>query len=110
VSDSPRVALVYDVTCPNVPQARIAIYFALLGVGEQPTWTEWDRDADATPAPFRALASPTVIVDGNDICGSATPDADACRLYPDASGCLCGAPSAELIVKALKAGRISATR
>lgn len=110
MSESPRVELVYDVACPNVEQARIAIYFALLGVGEQPLWNEWDRDSDATPTRLRALASPTVIVDGKDICGSATPDADACRLYIDARGCLCGAPSAELIVRALKAGGVKTAR
>lgn len=110
MNESRRVELVYDITCPNVEQARIAIYFALLGVGEQPVWTEWDRDSDATPGRFRTLASPTVIVDGNDICGSATPDADACRLYVDERGCLCGAPSAEQIVRALKAGGVKAAR
>jgi hypothetical protein len=108
VSDSPRVSLVYDVTCPNVEQARIAIYFALLGVGERAVWTEWDRDADATPAQFRTLASPTVIVDGRDVCGAATAEADACRVYVDPRGCLCGAPSAELIVKALKSAPVRA--
>ena len=108
MSETPRVELVFDSTCPNVVQARMAIYFALLGVGAKPVWTEWDRDSDATPAQFRTLASPTVIVDGKDICGAESADADACRIYTDARGCLCGAPSAEVIVKALKSAPVRA--
>jgi hypothetical protein len=70
-------------------------------------WQEWERGAEATPAALRGLGSPSVLVNGRDVgCDediSADADANSCRIYADESGCLCGAPSAELIAEALKA-------
>lgn len=102
------VELVYDVDCPNVELARAMIRAALRELGADPVWTEWDRESLETPVDRRDFASPTVLVNGQDIgCdenGEVMTDANACRVYVDASGSLCGAPSSESIVDAIHAG------
>jgi mercuric ion transport protein len=101
------VELVYDRDCPNVERAREMIRAALHEVGADPVWTEWDRESIETPTNRRQFGSPTVLVNGHDIgCddGDVMPAANACRVYLDASGCLCGAPSSRLIVDAINAG------
>jgi hypothetical protein len=107
VNERPRIELVYDATCPNVERARAAIRAALLAVGAPMEWEEWERGAEATPAALRGLGSPSVFVNGRDVGSdegtSTDADANSCRIYVDERGCLCGAPSAELIVDALKA-------
>lgn len=101
------VELVYDRDCPNVERARAMIRAALREVGADPTWTEWDREATETPRDRRGFASPTVLVNGRDVgCDEnemVQQDANACRVYVDADGCLCGAPSAHLIAQAINA-------
>ena len=101
-----RVELVYDRTCPNVEMARSAIRGALAAIGAPTEWTEWERGTDATPLPLRALGSPTILVNGRDVAGTdetAQPDANSCRVYLDECGCLCGAPTAQQIGKAIEA-------
>lgn len=109
VAGSASVELVYDPTCPNVEQARSAIRAALVAVGAPVEWTEWERGKDATPPALRALGSPTVLVNGYDIGGGGDEplkaDANSCRVYVDECGCLCGAPSAQQIVKAIESTR-----
>jgi hypothetical protein len=113
VSSLPNIELVYDADCPNVERARSAIRAALHAVGAPEHWQEWERGAPHTPAALRHLGSPSVVVDGRDVgCdegaaeGAAlTAEASACRVYLDEQGCLCGAPSAQLIVHALEARR-----
>jgi hypothetical protein len=109
VRERAQIELVYDTTCPNVDRARAAIRAALLSVGAPVEWEEWERGADATPAALRSLGSPSVLVNGRDVgCGersTADADANSCRVYVDECGCLCGAPSAELIAKALKTAK-----
>ena len=103
MSDSFRIELVYDPTCPNVQQARDAIRGALASLGAPAAWREWVRDDPVTPVALRDLASPSVLVNGQDVgCdgGSiAAADANACRIYADDCGCICGAPSVELILR-----------
>ena len=98
------VELVYDPSCPNVEIARSAIRGALAATGAAAEWTEWERGTDATPLPLRALGSPTILVNGRDVAGAheTQPDANSCRVYLDECGCLCGAPSAQQIVKAIE--------
>jgi hypothetical protein len=102
------VELVYDRDCPNVDRAREMIRTALAHLGLPLAWTEWDRESSETPNDRRHFASPTVLIDGQDIgCdenGAALTDANACRVYVDGDGCLCGAPSSGLIVRAINAG------
>lgn len=106
---STRVELVYDPTCPNVDTARSAIRAALLAVGAPVQWTEWEREAEATPHALRAFGSPTVLVNGFDVVdtGNAAAEADAnsCRVYLDECGCLGGAPSSRQIVAAIASMR-----
>lgn len=106
-----RIELVYDPTCPNVDRARSAIREALATIGAAVTWREWDCSDPSTPAAFRTLGSPSVLVNGQDVgCdqGSmAQADANSCRIYRDDCGCICGAPSAALILRMIEAGDAS---
>jgi mercuric ion transport protein len=108
---NPRVELVYERGCPNIERARVMIRAALLDAGADPVWHEWDRDDAGTPLPLRRYGSPTVLVNGRDVgCdenATAQSDANACRVYIDESGCACGAPSARLIVTAIRRIRVA---
>ena len=100
-----HVELVYDRDCPNVDRDRTMIGAALFAVGAAREWTEWDRDDAATPATLQEFGSPTVLVNGRDVgCDEneeARSDANSCRVYVDECGCICGAPSVELITRAI---------
>jgi hypothetical protein len=105
-SDRLRIELVYDPTCPNVDRARSAIREALATTDAPVVWREWNRTDSSTPAALRTLGSPSVLVNGRDVgCGQgsmAQADANSCRIYRDDCGCICGAPSAELILRAIE--------
>lgn len=110
-TDNPlRVDLVYDRDCPNVERARSMIRRALVEVGAAVSWREWDREDAGTPAEFRNYGSPTVLVNGQDVgCDEndeARSDANSCRVYVDECGCMCGAPSSQLIVEAIRGARV----
>jgi mercuric ion transport protein len=109
-----RVEMVYDRDCPNVERARAAIRAALASMSAPLDWREWDRADPATPAPLRRLGSPSVLVDGRDVGGDggslAIADENSCRIYVDACGCTCGAPSTAVILAAMSlTGRGSQT-
>ena len=89
-----RIELVYFEGCPNVPAARKNLQGALRAVGRPLEWSETDLGADSTPEDFRRYASPTVLVDGEDVTGSPCGEAVACRNA--------GAPSVEAIVEKLR--------
>lgn len=101
-----RIELVYARDCPNVNLARAMVSAALAAVGAQKRWIEWDRDDPATPPGRRLFGSPTVLVNGQDVgCNEneeVQSDAHSCRVYMDECGCLCGAPSAGLIARAIR--------
>lgn len=101
----PRIDLIYDRDCPNIDAARSRIRDAIAQVADEGSWHEWDRADANTPPELRNYGSPTVLVNGRDVaCAdneAAQSDANSCRIYVDACGCVCGAPSAELIVQAL---------
>jgi hypothetical protein len=100
------VELVYDRDCPNVERARVGIRTALCEIGAEPRWTEWERDDAATPDELRGYGSPTVLVNGRDAggvdAGPAETGAKCCRVYVDDRGRSCGAPSSELILRAIR--------
>ena len=99
-----KVEVVCDPDCPNVPEARTQLLRAFAEVGISPSWIEWNHDSTAAPIYAHAFGSPTVLVNGQDVSqGTPTSGKACCRLYPDASGILRGAPSVEQIVVALKA-------
>lgn len=101
-----RVELIYDRACPNVERARSMLRAALATIGTTEPWIEWDREHPSTPEHLRNCGSPTVLVNGHDIgCDeneAAQSDANSCRVYIDGCGCLCGAPSSELIIDAIR--------
>jgi hypothetical protein len=99
-----KVEVVCDPDCRNLPEARAQLLRAFAETGISPRWIEWNRDSKAAPIYVRAFGSPTVLVNGQDVAEQASTSGNACcRLYPDASGNLRGAPSVEQIVVALKA-------
>lgn len=103
---SPTIELVYDPECPNVDRARAAIREALAMLGAPNFWREWRRDDAETPPHLAGLGSPSVLVGGQDVgCdegSAAVGDANSCRVYTNECGCLCGAPSSQLIVEAVR--------
>jgi mercuric ion transport protein len=99
-----KVEIVCDPDCPNVPEARAQLLRAFAEAGISPGWIEWNRNSAAAPIYARAFGSPTVLVNGQDVAEQTSTSGNACcRLYPDPSGTLRGAPSVERIVVALKA-------
>ena len=61
------VELVYFSGCPNVGLARDNIRAALVEVGRDDRWVEWDQEETATPARYKPFSSPTVLVNGQDV-------------------------------------------
>lgn len=108
-TDTLLIELVYDPDCPNVDGAREAIREALGILGASSSWREWDRSDMRTPPALRTLGSPSVLVNGRDIGCDETEataaEANSCRIYTDASGCICGAPTSQLILNAVAMGR-----
>jgi len=96
-----RIELVYFQGCPHVDAARAALSEALGSVGMPLEWTEWDRDAGATPAALRAYGSPTVLVNGRDVVPTES-DGNCCRVYPGPAG-VQAAPPLDSICAALAA-------
>jgi hypothetical protein len=109
VTEFLHVEMVFDPACPNLGRARTAIRTALAAVGAPVVWREWPRGDPATPPRLRALGSPSVLVNGRDVgCNTGSPanaDANSCRIYIDERGCICGAPTPELILRAIAATR-----
>jgi len=107
----PHIELIYDPTCPNVERARSAIREALAAIGAPIVWREWNCTDESTPPARRSFGSPSVLVNGQDVgCSSgsmAQADANFCRIYRDDSGCICGAPSAELILNVMETSKTS---
>jgi hypothetical protein len=101
-----RIELVFDRDCPNVHQARLMIRAALADVGAQSSWTEWDREDDRTPEALKHYGSPTVLVNGRDVCLLGTEETsshgNSCRVYIGDDDRLHGAPSAALIASAIR--------
>lgn len=110
-SPYPRIELVYDPDCPNVDRARAAIRAALTAIDAPNAWREWDCSDASTPEALRVLGSPSVLVNGRDVaCGGgsmAQADANSCRIYRDDCGCICGAPSVDLILAAISRASVS---
>lgn len=101
----PCIELVYDRDCPNADRARAAIRQALVAIRAPVVWREWDSAGDETPVALRMLGSPTILVNGQDVArvGSSVtlPVANSCRIYHDDRGRASGAPSVDLILRAL---------
>ena len=66
---TPRIELIYFDGCPHVSQARDNLREAIADSHKLLTWSEWDVFDPSTPARFRILGSPTVLVNGEDVTG-----------------------------------------
>lgn len=89
-----KIELIYFRGCPHAEQARANLRAALEGERLETSFAEWDRDDANAPAYARKYASPTVLVDGEDVTGAGS-DASAASCRAD------GAPSVERIRQAL---------
>lgn len=95
---APPVELVYFSGCPHVNGARVALRRALEKARLPARWQEWDQALPETPAHLQGYGSPTVLVGGRDVTGTALLNAGrACRAD--------GIPSSEVITAALAAWR-----
>ncbi len=70
------IELVYDRRCPNVAAVRWALRVALVTAGMRPVWREWARGAADAPAHAIRYGSPTILINGADVCAG-TPDVGA---------------------------------
>jgi len=98
---TPEVELIYDIDCPNVPEARKLLLRAFAEAGLTPTWREFDRQATDSPLYARDYGSPTVLVDGKDVAENAGNSAACCRLYAHPKGSA-GVPHLQQVIAALK--------
>lgn len=97
-----KVELIFDSDCPNVNEARLQLQLAHKQAGVAPSWIEWNRGDEKSPAYVKKYGSPTILINGQDVAGAIESDgADCCRLYLDDEGKFKGVPSVEVIVKAL---------
>jgi hypothetical protein len=93
---TPPVELVYFPGCPHVDAARAALRAAFETAGLPARWWEWDQTLPETPAHLHGYGSPTVLVGGRDVTGTALKNTGrACRAD--------GVPSSEAITAALAA-------
>lgn len=97
----PKVELIYDNDCPNVPEARKLLLLAFNETGLQPSWREVDRQAADSPDYARKYGSPTILVNGKDVAENAGNDAACCRLYSHPQG-TSGIPQRKQVVAALQ--------
>lgn len=97
-----RVELIFDADCPNVAAARSLLIKAFTRTGVSARWREWERRSPDTPEYARLYGSPTVLVDGKDVAGTAPVAGNgACRVYADGEGKLSRTPPLEVICSAL---------
>jgi hypothetical protein len=96
-----EVVLLYERSCPNVQTARRNLSGAFSALGLAASWREVDIEEASTPQEWRRLGSPTILVDGTDVGGSAPAEGASCRLY-EHEGRLERAPSVTCIIAALR--------
>lgn len=100
---SHRVELIFAPDCPNVGLARERLTRAFEAAELQTQWREWNQAEAESPGYTRVYASPTILVDGEDVSTDGVEvDAESCRLYRGEDGRLTGAPPESVIVTALK--------
>lgn len=98
---TPRVELIYDIDCPNVPEARKLLLCAFAEAGLKPIWSEFDRQAADSPSYAKNYGSPTILVNGKDVAETIGNSAACCRLYFHQQG-ISGVPDLAQIVAAFK--------
>jgi hypothetical protein len=66
---TPLVELIYFAGRPLMEAGRGSVRTALERAGRPPEWQEWDQTAPGAPAHVHGLASPTILVAGQDVSG-----------------------------------------
>ncbi len=99
-----RVEFVWRRGCPNVAQTRANLMRAFSGAGVRARWEEWCADEPECPERLRALGSPVVLIDGQQVGGALEgAQGDSCRVYAAEGGGLSGVLGAPAIEAALRA-------
>jgi hypothetical protein len=75
-----QIDFVFFEGCPRAATARGRLRAALAGVGQPPTWTEWDSESPSTPDRLRGFASPTILIDGVDVEGKTPMSGSGCAV------------------------------
>lgn len=97
-----NVELIYDADCPNVAQARSLLIKAFTRTGVSARWREWERGAPGSPDYADQYGSPTILVEGKDVAGTApVAGIGACRVYADGDGKLSRTPPLDTVCAAL---------
>jgi len=65
-----NVDLIYTKTCPNLANTRDQLRQAFTTAGLAPHWTEWEICDPALPEYARCYGSPSIFVNGKDVCGA----------------------------------------
>jgi len=98
-----QVELVYEKTCPNIEAARAQLLRAFTEAGITPRWQEWEVSTPEAPAHVHGYGSPTILVNGQDVCGNKAEDDDyCCRVYSHGEHTNKGVPAVVDIMCALK--------
>jgi mercuric ion transport protein len=106
-----EVELIYDRDCPNSAGARANLLRACAQADVPAKWTEWERSSPGVPERARHVASPTVLVNGQDVAGTHPIDGQAsCRLYRSPDGRQSGVPPTEFIAASLARAKASERR
>ena len=96
---APHIQFLAFPGCPNAGPARQVLGKALQSVGLPPQFEDINVHDPATPAELQNWASPTILVNGNDVAGGEAQQGTGCRIYAGTEN----APDLELIVTALHA-------
>ncbi len=96
---TPRIQLLAFPGCPNAGAARRVLEEALTRLGLPPEFENINVHDPATPAELQNWASPTILVNGNDVAGGEAQQGTGCRIYAGTDN----APELELVVAALRA-------
>jgi hypothetical protein len=98
----PKIEFIYDLDCPNVDGARLALRNALALAGLAEQWQEWNRADASAPEYVRRYGSPSILVNGLDIAGVPQAAAPSCRIYTDSTGHSRGIPPVDTIRRVLE--------
>ena len=101
-----NVELIYDADCPNVPSTRFVLMEAFARVGLSPVWVERERGDQANPGYVQRYGSPTILVNGRDVCGAPPGQvAASCRVYVHETGVIRTSPPLRAVEAALRASQ-----
>ncbi len=98
-----QVELVYEKSCPNIETARAQLIQAFAEIGFTPRWQEWEVSTPEAPTHIHGYGSPTILVNGQDVCGGRAEGNDyCCRVYSHGEDTNKGVPALADIVQSLK--------